>query len=339
MLQDKLKRPLTTAEQTPTTSFMDLGLDSLDAMEVLLQVEQRFGFTGDIVPSTVGQLWALAAGLADKGPPKPPPAGWFTPSADTRPVEILETTIPAAILRQAFEHRDQVIVADDLAGVVTYEKLLVGAGAMSERFREIAAPNIGLMLPASVGCDFAFLGLHLAGKLPVLLNWTTGPGNLAHAAKVMELTHVVTSKAFIDRVQVQVTGTKYLFLEDVRAGIGKVELLRRLLAVRWLPQRTHGRMLGRLTSQANDAAVVMFTSGSEKAPKAVPLTHDNILATQRAIIAEFHLKRADSIIGFLPMFHSFGLVITTVLPLAIGIRVVHHPDPTDAGALAQDRCL
>ncbi len=65
------------------------------------------------------------------------------------------------------------------------------------------------------------------------------------------------------------------------------------------------------------------------------MTHDNILSNQRGIIAEFRLSRSDSILGFLPMFHSFGLVVTTLLPLATGIRVVHHPDPTDAGALAR----
>ena len=57
----------------------------------------------------------------------------------------------------------------------------------------------GLLLPASVACDTAFLALHLAGKLPVLLNWTTGPANLAHAAQLMGLTHVITSRGFLDR--------------------------------------------------------------------------------------------------------------------------------------------
>ena len=335
ILQEKLKRQLAESENVPDATFMDLGLDSLDAMEISLNVEQRFGFTGDTIPSTVGQLWALAEGMLDNAPPRPAPAGWFVPSLDASPPSIQGPTIPAAILNQAFGHRRDVAVADDLAGAVSYEKLLVGAGAMSRRFREIEAPNVGLMLPAAVGCDIAFVGLQLAGKLPVILNWTTGPGNLAHAAKVMGMTHVVTSKAFIDRTQVVVPGTKYLFLEDVRAGIGKVELLRRLLGVRWFPQRVKQRMLSRLKTDPHSPAVVLFTSGSEKAPKAVPLTHDNILSNQRAIVAEFHLIRNDSILGFLPMFHSFGLVITTVLPMAAGIRVVHHPDPTDAGAIAR----
>jgi acyl-CoA synthetase (AMP-forming)/AMP-acid ligase II/1-acyl-sn-glycerol-3-phosphate acyltransferase/acyl carrier protein len=335
ILEEKLKRPLADAENTPDTTFLGLGLDSLDAMEVTLRVEQHFGFTGDTVPTTVGQLWALAQGLLETAPPKPPPAGWFAPPDDNSPPDIPGDTIPAAVVTQAFRHPRQVIAADDLAGAVTYEKLLVGAGAMAKRFRDIEAPNVGLLLPASVGADLAFLGIHLAGKLPVVLNWTTGPGNLAHAARLAGLTHVVTSKAFIDRTQVEVPGPKFLFLEDVRGTIGKIELLRRLLAVRWFARSTKARLLKRAATDRHAPAVLLFTSGSEKAPKAVPLTHENILAIERGAVAEFHVLRTDSVLGFLPMFHSFGLVITTVLPLAAGVRVVHHPDPTDAGALVR----
>ncbi|HEX3147533.1 MAG TPA: AMP-binding protein [Gemmataceae bacterium] len=335
IVEEKLKRPMTVEENVAEMTFLQLGLDSLDAMEVNLRIEQQFGFTGDTVPTTIGQLWALAAGLLEGGPPKSPPVGWFDASADTSAPDVPGATIPVAILTQAFRHRKQMVVADDLAGGITYERLLVGAGAMAKRFREMPAPNIGLMLPASIGADLAFLGMHLAGKLPVMMNWTTGPTNLSHAARVAGLTHVVTSKAFIDRTQVQVPGTPYLFLEDVRAGIGKFELLRRLLAIRWFPGATKSRLLAHAATDPNAPAVLLFTSGSEKAPKAVPLTHENILSNQRAIAAEFGLSRADAILGFLPMFHSFGLVVTTLLPLAMGIRVVHHPDPTDAGALVR----
>jgi long-chain-fatty-acid--[acyl-carrier-protein] ligase len=335
ILEAKLKRKLSENEKVADKSFMDLGLDSLDAMDISLQVEQRFGFTADTIPDKVGDLWALASGLLETAPPKPPPASWFNAIANTRPVDIPGNTIPAAILNQAFANRRQVIVADDLAGAVTYEKLLVGATAMAKRFRDVEGDNIGLLLPASAGCDLAFLGLLLAKKLPVILNWTTGPNNLTHAAEVMKLKCVVTSRAFIDRTQIEVSGTKYLFLEDVRAGIGKIELLRRLLAIRWFPNWKKNQLLKRLPTDPNVPAVLLFTSGSEKAPKAVPLTHDNILALHRGVVSEFNLARTDSILSFLPLFHSFGLVVTTLLPLAGGMRLVHHPDPTDAGALVR----
>jgi long-chain-fatty-acid--[acyl-carrier-protein] ligase len=82
-------------------------------------------------------------------------------------------------------------------------------------------------------------------------------------------------------------------------------------------------------------AVILFTSGSEKAPKAVPLTHRNILSNQRGALAVLGATRRDVVLGFLPVFHSFGFTMTGLLPLLAGVRVLHHPDPTDASGLAR----
>ena len=84
-----------------------------------------------------------------------------------------------------------------------------------------------------------------------------------------------------------------------------------------------------------DTAVVLFTSGSEKAPKAVPLTHRNILTDVQAGASALGFKRGDILLGFLPPFHSFGMSGNIVLPLVGGVRVVHHADPTDAAGLAR----
>ncbi len=335
IVEDKLKRTLTADENTAEATFNQLGMDSLDSMDVSLAVEQRFGFTSDTVPTTLGGLWAVAEGLAEGAPPKPPPAGWFDLPEDAAPLIIPGETVLGAFVTQAVARRKQIAAADDLAGGVTYEKMLVGAWAMSSRFQSLPSATVGLMIPASVACDLAYLGLLLAGKLPVLLNWTTGPGNLAHAVKLMGLTHVVTSKSFIDRTQVETAGAEYLFLEDVRAALSRTGLLRRLLAVRWFGGAVRKTLLKRLPDDPHRPAVVLFTSGSEKAPKAVPLTHANIIADQRGCLAVLSLGRDNSVFGFLPMFHSFGLTITSLLPLLIGVRVMHHPDPTDAAALAR----
>ncbi|HEY7156501.1 MAG TPA: AMP-binding protein [Gemmataceae bacterium] len=332
MIADKLGRPLSEDEQKPDTTFDQLGLDSLDRMELNLHVEQQYGFTSDQVPTTLGQLWALAQGLIERGPPKPAPPGWFAPPSDDGPLEILGDTIAAAFVARAQRNPREVAVADDMAGVLTYERLLTAALAMSRRFAALPAANVGLMMPASVACDIALLALQLAGKLPVILNWTTGPANLAHAARVMGLTHVVTSRAFIDRTAIEVEGVEYLYLETLRKDMSKFELLRTLLTVRWLPGRVRKQVPHTTPDQP---AVVLFTSGSEKAPKAVPLTHQNILTNHRTGAPFLGLTRRDAILGFLPAFHSFGMSVTCLLPLMGGMRVVHHPDPTDASGLAR----
>ncbi|HUY33006.1 MAG TPA: AMP-binding protein [Pirellulales bacterium] len=332
LIADKLRRPLTEQERKPEITLDQLGLDSLDRMEIMLQVEQQFGFSGQQVPANLGQIWALAQGLAETGTPKPPAAAWFQPLGDDSPLEINGDTIAAAFVTRALASRQDVAAVDDLAGAISYERLLVAALLMAKRFAKIQSPNVGLLLPASVGCDIALFGLYLAGKLPVILNWTTGPANLAHAAKLLNLTHVVSSKGFIDRTAIIVQGTEYLYLEEIRENLGKFKPLLTLLTVRLRPGGVR-RLIPHI--RPDQPAVVLFTSGSEKSPKAVPLTHANLLGNLRSGLSVLGLTRNDSILGFLPMFHSFGISVTGLLPLATGMRVVHHPDPTDAGGLVR----
>ena len=332
LLSEQLGRPLTAEEQRPNTSLDRLGLDSLERMDLMLAVEQRFGFSGDQVPADVGQLWALAQGLAERAPPKPPPAAWFRPPSDAGPLVPLAETVAEAFVARALADPNDVAAADDLSGVLTYRRMLVGVLVLARRFAPLPGANVGLMLPASVACDVAFLALHLAGKLPVLLNWTTGPAHLAHAARLTDLRHVVTSRAFLDRVHVAIEGVEYVYLEDLRKGVGRVEQLRTLLTVRLFPGRVRRRVP---RADPQRPAMVLFTSGSERAPKAVPLTHVNLMGEMRAGVAALGLTRGMALLAFLPAFHSFGIVVTSLLPILGGLRVVHHPDPTDGAGLAR----
>jgi long-chain-fatty-acid--[acyl-carrier-protein] ligase len=331
IMTQKLGRPLTESEQQASTTLDDLGLDSLDGMELALAVEKRFGVASSQVPEDLGRFWALAQGMMERKPPTPPPPSWFKPLSHSGLLETLGNTIPAAFVNRAMAQRRDVVVADDLAGAITYERLLIGVRVLARRFVELSEKNVGLLLPASVAADTSFLALLLAGKLPVMMNWTTGPGNLSHAARLMKLSHVITSRAFIERTKIEVPGVQYLFLEDVRKQIGKLELLMMLLKVRWLPG--FGAQVPQVDPQ--QPALVLFTSGSERAPKAVPLTHANLLSDMRAAIEFVGLRHDEVLLGFLPPFHSFGIAAGVILPLLGGMRVVHHPDPTDAASLVR----
>jgi long-chain-fatty-acid--[acyl-carrier-protein] ligase len=334
-VERKLKRPLSDEEKRPETSLDQIGLDSFDRMDVALEIEQRFGFRTDQVAATLGDLGALAQGLAEPGAGEPlrVAKSWTPPRRDPgRPLSFSGDTLLEALVRQAAAHPGEAAAADELSGVVNYLRLLTGVRLMQKRFAALPGDAVGLMLPASVAADIAFLALLAAGKLPVLLNWTTGPHQLDHAVKVMGLQRIVTSRKFIDRTGIAVGGAEFVFLEEVRRGIGKPEMLATLLSTRLLG----ARLLRRLPSPDPGApAVVLFTSGSEKAPKAVPLTHRNILADVTAGAAALGFRRDDILLGFLPPFHSFGLSGNMMLSLLGGMRVVHHADPTDARGLVR----
>ncbi|MEZ6117370.1 MAG: hypothetical protein R3C28_12450 [Pirellulaceae bacterium] len=95
----------------------------------------------------------------------------------------MDDTIAAAFVKQCLASKDRAAVGDLMSGVLSYRRLLVGALAMKRRFETLDGEAVGLLLPASVAADTSFFALQLAGKLPVLLNWTTGPTALRHAVE------------------------------------------------------------------------------------------------------------------------------------------------------------
>jgi len=360
MLEERLKRPLPSQDQSAEMPLDRLGLDSLERMDLAMQIEDRYGFRSDRVADTLGELWALAEGQLSAGENRaePAPVTWNVPPSNKDDPGVFGETLAESFVRRVLKNPDDVVAADRISGVLSYRKLYVGARLMANRFKRLQSnirpPGssegknaadadgrgllpanlvpVGVLLPGSVAADVVFFGLQLAGKLPVLLNWTTGPANLAHAIKTLGIRHVITSRKLIDRLGIQIEGAEYLFLEDVRAGIGKWEAARTLLSTYLLPRR----LLRGLPQREVDApAVVLFTSGSESAPKAVPLSHRNLMTNIGASLTVLQARCGDVLLGFLPPFHSFGLLGNILAPILGGIRVVHHPDPTDAAGLVR----
>jgi len=334
-LGEKLKRPLSAEENQSEVSFLDLGLDSLDAMDVTLHVESRFGFNALAMPTTVGQLWALAEGYLDSTPPKTTPPLWFKPPTGNLTLEPLGTTVMEGILNRVRLNPHDIACADDMSGVVTYERLLIGAMIFAKRFADITETNVGLLLPASTGGIVTLVGLYLANKLPVILNWTTGPATMTYGMGLTGVKHIITSRRFIDRGHIEVEDAELIYLEDIIATIGRWEKFRHLFLMKTARDIVIRSLISRLDPDPDRAAVVLFTSGSEKAPKAVPLTHRNIIADMQGAAPLLGIDRSHVGIVLLPLFHSFGFAVTGIFPLFGGVKVVYHPDPTDAGGLVR----
>lgn len=314
----------------------DLGLDSLGRMELQLHLEQTYGHR--VEPEalqTVADVMLAASGQAlatEGGRLKEVPSAWFQPSQVPFGVPP-GATLGEVFLAQAARGPQRVAVADQGGGVRTYADLLTGILALRPHLQALPGDYVGIMLPASGGAAAVYLAVLFAGKTPVMVNWTAGARNLVHALDHLGVQHVLTAGALVSKVEAQgldlaPVRDRFLLLEDLGRRLGRLEKLGAFLRARtgW-----HG--LGRAAQR--DVAVVLFTSGSENLPKAVPLTHGNLLANLRDVQTLLPFTAEDRMLGILPPFHSFGLTGTLLFPLLSGLRTVYHPNPTEGLALAR----
>ena len=75
--------------------------------------------------------------------------------------------------------------------------------------------------------------------------------------------------------------------------------------------------------------------GSTGEPKGVVLTHRNLLSNLHQIEGVLGDLHIGSLLGCLPLFHSFGFTVTLWWPLTGGPRVVTYPSPLDPHALGE----
>lgn len=311
----------------------DLGLDSLARADLLLWLDQEFGGVaqdGDTIV-TVGDVLLAAQGegvvtrlTALEGPPP----RWFREKQRSRLQVAPGETIAEAFLNAARRQPDRLIVADQMRGPQSYRDLITALLVLRPEVAALEGAHVGLMLPASVGATIVYLAAVFADKTPVMINWTTGARSMRHTLEIVGARHVLTSKVLVQRltgmgVDFSSIKDRFVFLEDIGPRISK----RRKL---WAMLRSYLSWRELRTAPISDTAVVLMTSGSEALPKAVPLTHRNILTNTRDVLQVVQIFSDDRLMGFLPPFHSFGLTVTLVLPLVIGARTVYHPSPTEA---------
>lgn len=316
----------------------DLGLDSLARTELIVWLGKEFGFHAADAASlnTVADVLLAARGQSGGArivELKPVPKAWFAPRSRERVATPSGDTITDVFLAQARRGAGRVAVADQISGARTYRDLITAILALRAEIAALPGERIGLMLPAGVGATVAYLAALFSGKTPVLLNWTTGARSMEHALRLCGVERVLTAGALLARLEAQgielgPIRERCVLLEQIGARLGRG---RKLGAA--LQARLNWSALQHATP--TEFAAILLTSGSESLPKAVPLTHVNILTNIRDVLNIVTVRDDDALIGFLPPFHSFGLTVTTLLPLLSGVRVVFHANPTEPWVIAR----
>jgi acyl-[acyl-carrier-protein]-phospholipid O-acyltransferase/long-chain-fatty-acid--[acyl-carrier-protein] ligase len=241
----------------------------------------------------------------------------------TTPID--QSLFEALVLAKATRDTGRPILQDPLGASLSYKKLIVGAQVLGRKLAPLApvGANVGVLLPNSAGVAVTFFALQTIGRVAAMLNFTAGPANVVAACQASKVDVVLTSRTFVEKAHLEIlieaiSGVaKIVYLEDVRASISALDKIRGLLAGS-RPQ---------VKCDPNAPAAILFTSGSEGAPKGVVLSHRNMLANCAQSLTRVACNGSDKVFNALPVFHSFGLTAGLLMPLVGGIPVFLYPTP------------
>jgi acyl-[acyl-carrier-protein]-phospholipid O-acyltransferase/long-chain-fatty-acid--[acyl-carrier-protein] ligase len=237
-----------------------------------------------------------------------------------------DRTIVEAVIEAAHEHGGKwLALQDPTSGKLTYKRLLQATAILGAKLMALAPEGrpIGVMLPTSNGASVTVLALLSGGRVPAMINFSAGAANVLGACRAAQVDTIVTAHAFIEKAHLEKLETaiskevQLVYLEDVRASVSFTDKLRGALRA--------GKPL--VKRKADDWAVILFTSGTEGAPKGVVLSHRNVLGNIAQVEARIDFGREDRLFMALPAFHSFGFMGGIVLPLISGVPTYLYPSP------------
>lgn len=228
--------------------------------------------------------------------------------------------------------RKHLVVEDIERQSLSYQQLLTRAFIVGNKIQKDhqGGELVGVLLPNSVGTVSVFLGLQIYGRVPAMLNFSAGARGMLQACETAGIRTVYTSRRFVklgrldDTIRLLQKKVKVVFLEDLIPTVTIFDKLCGLLNSH-MARVAYRSKTGR--TKPSDPAVVLFTSGSEGAPKGVVLSHENIMVNALQLSAKVDFSSQDIIFNSLPMFHSFGLTAGTLLPLLAGVRTFFYPTP------------
>ncbi|SEP77592.1 acyl-[acyl-carrier-protein]-phospholipid O-acyltransferase / long-chain-fatty-acid--[acyl-carrier-protein] ligase [Azotobacter beijerinckii] len=248
-------------------------------------------------------------------------------------LDMLVATRPQRTLYEAFLDARETfganyrLVEDIRLQEESYGSLLKMALALARLTARLSAPGetVGVLAPNAAPALGLLLGLSLGRRVPALLNYTAGPEGLRAACHAADLKTLVASRTFVEKAHLgpllaAVPEVRVHYLEDLKAEFGLADRL-------WVLWHLAFPRRAALPQTPEDAAVVLFTSGSEGKPKGVVHSHAALLANVAQIRAVADFTPQDKFMMALPLFHAFGLTSGALLPLVSGCQVFLYPNP------------
>ncbi len=236
---------------------------------------------------------------------------------------------------------------------MTYRELDLATNRFARALRTLGiqpGDRVGIMLPNTPAYVIAFFGISKAGCVVVNANPIFTASELQHLFADSNTKAVVCMSGGLEKVRSfqAETEIEHLIISDINDSIGGLFgklAAKPLRQLGHIADVTYGNgvysfdMLVRQETgapieneaQPDDMAVLQYTSGTTGLPKAAVLSHNNILTNVsmcQAWMAEVR-PGEEVILGALPYFHVFGLVVGVLLNVRLGGRLVITPNPRD----------
>ena len=248
-------------------------------------------------------------------------------------LEMVVATRPARTLFTAFLDAKSTfgsgykLVEDVRLHEESYGSLLRMSLALNRLLIRMTKPDeiVGVLMPNAAPTLGLLLGLSSARRVPAMLNYTAGTDGVQSACTAAKIRKIVASRSFIEKARLEgllngLTGIEVIYLEDLRPRLTLIDKL-------WIAICQQFPWIAVVAQDPDDAAVVLFTSGSEGKPKGVVHSHASLLSNIAQIRSIADFTPLDKFMVALPLFHSFGLACGAIMPLVSGCKVFLYPSP------------
>ncbi|APR83237.1 O-succinylbenzoic acid--CoA ligase [Minicystis rosea] len=193
-------------------------------------------------------------------------------------------------------------VVEDDHGARTFSALYEGAlrtrGALCPRNTSLAGRRVAILLSPCAAWVEAFTGVILAGGVAVPLSPLYPAGELAWFAADADADTVIVGEEYDDRAGPMVEGRRLLRPRDLQ----------------------HAEPASPAPVEADDTALLLYTSGTTGKPKGAMITHENVFVQASLLHAAWGYSVDDTLLHALPLHHLHGLGISLLTSLLAGAR-------------------
>ena len=316
----------------------DLGLGSLERVELLVRLDREFGanLPDRVVAeaNTLDDLIAALSAVSDPAVVERPDIAPVQPADDQRLPREIDYADPALASAETWQDvlryrarnsgdRAHLILwgDDEKATHISFKELHdAGQSVAIELGRHgiTRGDAVALMLPTCGEFFVTFAGVWLAGGVPVPIYPPARADRIEEYAE-RQSAILRNAKARLLITFREATRIAQLLKPSVPSLTGVVTATALVEADTTLPAAARSTPVH---ADANELALLQYTSGSTGDPKGVMLKHANLLANVRAIGEAISVQPDDVGISWLPLYHDMGLIGAWLMPLYFGLPVV-----------------